>query len=848
MAGSKEKPVPKRRPYQPLTFVFGAAVLGILFDRLFDFPFLFWSSGAALSLFATWRTHIAGRPVLSTFFLLSACGLTFGLWHQERWNHFSANDLGRLARDTESPIALDAVVREMPRVYPESDHDPGRVFDSTERTLMTVRAVAVRDGKDWRPASGLVSLTITGNRGDLRWGDSIRIYGALAKPRSPRNPGDYDYAGMLRSKRILCIVRASSPRAVVRTAEGAPGPARLIEGMRRSALARLERTLDEKTAPLAAAMLLGIREGVDEETTQMLFRTGTLHILAISGLHIGLLAATLAFFMERAGVPRRTIALLLVPTVLFYLLLTDVRPPAMRATALVLVASVGMFSYRRTYAANTLCATALVVLAVNPTELFQFGAQLSFLATGAFLWIPSARSLKRFFFSTDPKRDESEPTDLEKLEVSYWRSVLWIKAFFKTGFELFVVGTTIWIVTLPLILERFHLFAPIALVVNPLLWIPLSAALIGGFATMLLGSVPLLGTVVGHLTGELFQALFSMIAFFQSWGGHAWIPGPPSWWNLVFYSVFTAFTFLALPRPPVRLVTCFLFLWIGIGLAAGWVRDMDRRINDLLTIDVFSVGHGSCVLIVTPEKKTVVYDAGCISSPRIGAEILSRGLWRYGKRRIDLLVISHPDSDHYNAAPHLLDRFTVGTVLVSPYMSLKEEEPGLRYLYKKLGEKKVPIVQVGDGDDLARFGFPNAQLFHPPKSGFTEAGNSNASSLVLRLEHHGVGILFPGDLDGRATPPFLLRKPVTTKIVMLPHHGGHSGQTETLLRWARPECLLVSAGRFTYDKKTMDAYRRRGFEVRNTYEEGLIEINLDRHPRRVINRNRDVSTFPDQVK
>jgi competence protein ComEC len=293
----------------------------------------------------------------------------------------------------------------------------------------------------------------------------------------------------------------------------------------------------------------------------------------------------------------------------------------------------------------------------------------------------------------------------------------------------------------------------------------------------------------------------------------------------VFYAVFAFFTFVPVQQPRGRVLLTALVVWILIGIIAGYYRDFDRWRNDRLTLTVLSVGHGNSVLITTPEKRTIICDAGNLNSPHYVADSMSRSLWRQGKTHIDAVLISHPDNDHFNGVALLAERFSIGTVLISPYFG---EEPLWLQLKETLDAKKIPIRIIGEGDDLAEYGLPASEILHPPKLDFEEQNNSNAASLVLRLEHRGVGILLPGDLDGWEPSPFLLRKPMLTEIVMVPHHGGRSTQTEPLLDWTTPKTLIFSTGKLTYKPETLDYYRQRGYEVRSTFLEGAIEINIGR--------------------
>lgn len=822
---------PRRVLYQPLSLLFGAAVAGITADRFLDPSFLFWGVAFCVSIigvFVFGRLKHGTVDVFATILLLFATVSLFGLWHHDRWNHFAENDLGRFADQNPKPVALEARVVEMPRIQSLASAYPVRGDKSQDRTLLTVRAEKLRDHAAWVDVSGRVALIIPGNRDDLRIGDSVRIFGSLSRPVSARNPGDYDAAERLRSRRILSIVSAASPDSVEILKQGKPNLSRLLEFFRRQARSNLERTMADKTLPYAKAMLLGMREDVDEETTQSLMETGTMHILAISGLHIGLLVASIGLALRCFGVSRRTSALLLVAVALAYLFLTDVRPPAVRATVLICVVSVAIYTGRRSYGVNTLCACALIVLAINPTELFQFGAQLSFIATGAFFWIPAPESFRALLSRMSNRTDhEMDATTIERLGHRRWMFVVIFKKCARTAVTLLLVSLIIWLVSLPLLLERIHLFTPVALLVNPLLWLPLSAALLSGFAAMLLGWVPLLGDLLGWCADLSFRMLFDMIEYFRRLGGHYWVPGPPAWWNLGFYSVFAATTFLPFRRPSRKFLALLLVCWICVGLFVAVFSLIERRWSDRLTLSVFSVGHGTCVLITTPKNKTIVYDVGCLASPRRAADVMSRGLWRRGKTKIDVVVLSHADFDHYSGLAILAERFHIGAVLVSPYMFVKNE-PSLLQLHQTLKEKNIPIIEVGESDSLEKYGLPDSMIFHPPKRDFDESDSSNATSIVLRFEHRGIGVLLPGDLEGRRTPAFLERKGIPTRIVMLPHHGGRSKWMPELLQWSSPELLLISAGRFTHRYETLADLRCQGYRVLSTYEQGYVELSIDK--------------------
>jgi competence protein ComEC len=440
------------------------------------------------------------------------------------------------------------------------------------------------------------------------------------------------------------------------------------------------------------------------------------------------------------------------------------------------------------------------------------------------LWLPKFVNLVSLFSRRTPTDDDLQTlSDIERVETTSWQWLRWIGKTFRSTVEVFLISLTIWLCSMPLLLQNINLFTPVAILVNPLLWIPLTAAMVCGFLTAILGQIPLLGNILGLVADGSFWLLLEMIAWFQRLGGHYWVPGPPGWWNLGFYAVFAFFTFLPVQRPRWWILLTALIVWILIGIGAGYYRDYDRLRNDRLTLTVLSVGHGNSVLITTPDKRAIICDAGNLNTPRYVADSMSRSLWRLGKTHIDAMLISHPDNDHFNGIPLLMERFSIGAVLVSPYFG---NEPLWLLLKEKLEQRNIPIRIIGEGDGLAQFGLPDSVILHPPKVDFEEQQNSNATSLVLRLEHRGVGMIFPGDLDGLEPSPFLLREPMPTEIVMVPHHGGRSRQTDRLIAWTTPQTLIFSTGKLTHKPEMLKELQEKGYEVRSTLLEGAVEIDI----------------------
>ena len=798
---------------------------GIILDRLIGFSCEFWCFLIFVSLVG-WFLFRRNTEFGSLFIF---CGIlcAFATWHHLFWNRFTENDIGHYAASDSYPVCIRGNVVESAYKIPAPPPDPGQPIASEDMIGFVIHATQIRNGDDWDKISGRAVVYVAGTEFMPRYADSLQIFASLSEPQAAKNPGDIDRSLQLRCRRIRAIVRAESADACSVLKSGSFfSPGRILENIRRSAQANLHRYMTESDSPIASAMLLGFREDVGSETEKALLETGTMHILSISGMHVALIAGAFYMIFRFFAISGKRAAALIILVILFYFSITDMRPPALRATILICIACCSVFFNRRIFAINTLAATALVVLVCNPTDLFQFGPQLSFLATSVFLWVPS---LDGWFKSwEDVEHDE---TKIHSYIRHTWNFTLF--QFIKPITQMFVISLAISMVSLPLIVDRIHLITPVAILVNPLLWIPLTAAMICGFFTMICGwFCPPLAACFGWFGSLSFAALMDMIDFFHALpGGHFWSPGPTAWWSIVFYVVLICFTLFPLTRPKTKYILSGFAIWCSIGYFSGYVRIWERSYTNRTDINVLSIGHGTSTLVLTPDSKAVICDAGCFSRPIISANAIANGLWKAGKTRIDAIILSHPDTDHYNAVPTLAERFTIGAVYVSPYM-FEKEGAAVENLKRVLNENKIPIHILVKGNSPKISSRVSFTVLHPSEpTDLTQTYHTNSTSLVVLFEQDENRFIFPGDLETKKLSldvEFLDEEPISCFAIMVPHHGGNSNMTEPLLRWSEPESLVISGGKFTYNADLIQNFRNRGYKVYHTLEDGFVRISIDR--------------------
>jgi len=798
--------------YQPLLVVLAAACSGIVLDRYLSIPPAPVVVAALLGWACWFRFWRAGRVRSAGLVLLLVVAATAACWHHLRWNLFAAGDLGFHAPPTSVPVCLEATVRGGLRQMPAPPYDPMRLVPVGRRTRIALRAVAVRQGTRWCRASGRTVLTVDGDLLGVHVGDRLRIFAKIRRLSPAPNPGEFDYAAYARSDRCLVRLSAISPDCV-RVVRPAPPvtPARWVDRLRSRGRWLLRQHIDPERSQLAAALLLGAREEIDRRRTGVFVETGTAHLLAISGLHVGILAWAVWWLTRLMLLSRRRSLALIVAVTITYTLLTGARPPAVRATILVAILAAAPLLGRRSLPLNSLAAAGLAVLALNPADLFRTGVQLSFLAVAALMWF-----IPRWFDAYFPEQD---PLDrlIDQSRGWWWRAT---RGAARAAIQIGVAGAVVWLVTFPLIMATFHLFSPIGLVLNLVLWLPIGTVLLSGFALLALGTIaPPVAPLLGWCCDRTLWFLEACIgAAHRVPGGHFWVVGPPRWWLLGGYGAIALLAAVPALRPGRRGCLLLATAWI----AAGWMAGRPQPPHGRLRCTILSVGHGESVLLQLPTGKNLLYDAGRLSSPDWGASSIASSLWAHRITHLDALFLSHADADHYNAVPELLRRFSVGTVYVPPGM-FDRRNSSLEYLRNSIRRHGIPIEQLAAGDRLDA-GECRIDVLHPPREGIS--GGDNTRSLVVSVAYGGRRILLPGDLESEGLDRLLKLPPRRCDVLLAPHHGSWRSDPPGLATWCRPRWVVVSGRRDPRGQPMAEAYRASGAEVLYTEDRGAVEVLL----------------------
>ena len=690
---------------------------------------------------------------------------------------------------TKNPNAVDTV-------------DPLQTSEGqTWMSTSVVRVEQIRERQVWEKVSFLAPFSVMG-RSDLLPGDRVEIYGRWKLPGVASNPGQRDPTEFFTSNGYDFQLRIESGEQIKPWLSAYKIRLdRWLSKIRNVAIDSMEANVPLGMSSLACALILGQRDMASWQLQEELLATGTIHMLAISGLHIEMIASALLFFgaLARANYKRLLLAVCLI--VWAYTLLCGANPPVLRAAIMLSLAYMAKVLGWQFSSLNNLATTALILLMYRPGILFEVGPQLSFIAVAVLILSSENLSKRQTALMSLIKAREGQGMR------TYRAVVAWVYSALRTSFW-------VWIITLPIVWNGFHVVSPVSIALNLLLWFPTMIALVSGLAMIVAGWIPVIGSVLGILCGvplwlvDQFVDLGESVPF-----GHFWGPSPPVAWLYGFYAIaLLLMVYSGRRRAFSRNRLLFaLLIWLGIGIAFNPTYKMLHRFvsrEKSLVITFIDVGHGTNAWIQTPEGELWVYDAGRLGDHERSYRRIADALWYEKHATIDRLILSHADSDHYNGIPGLLKRFAIKNFSTTPQVLGHESEA--------LGRITASMESLGIGTDVWTTGNSiedsdwSVRILHP--TGDLQRVSDNACSLCMLFEFAGRRILLPGDLEPPGLQKVIDMPSVPIDLIMAPHHGSLNAKASALVDWCDPKVIMISCSDRTNTKKVLQYF---GGEKRN---------------------------------
>lgn len=766
----------------PLAPVAVLLACGIVLGRYVAAPLGFWASAGAFALVGGWLSLRHRHLRLLTSGLLAGAiamaGASLGClaWHRTADDNLAAF----LPADATALITLTGRV--------ESDVRLGAfgAFGGMQ-TAFTLRAESVSTRQGPVPCTGRCAVTVDGPAWEVRPGDRVRIVGRLYRPYPATNPGQFDSLQYARLEGMPVRCRAPAPEAVERL--DAPTTSTGIAARLRGTALRSLRTEGEpEHRALLHALLLGRRDRSLAPTQRALIRAGAAHYLSISGMHLGILLGFAYAMLRLARVSPRTSAAVVLVMLAAYLLTAEPRTPLLRAALMAGAMCAAVLTGRSANLGNLLAGAAIVLLVVDPTELFRPAFQLSFGIVAGMLVL--TRPTQRLLFGRWLRRRGLmvfRPNERG-------RRWLWYGGL-NAGTGLLAGSLAAWLASAPLVAAHFGILTPLA-PLSTLALLPIVAtALVVGYAQVLLSPIApnlagLLGWPLDHLAGWISstaEALSRLCPLIELYPVPAWAAG------LAAVSLAAAANRRRLQL--TRAWTAVMLLAVLTTIVAATQRTAPAGVAELALLDV---RHGQCAVFRSPAGRTYLFDAGSMSVREPDGRILLPFLRQVRWAMPSAAFISHANSDHYNALPGLLERNPSLAVLLGKSFGGGEDADASAQALLRLLDLRAPSTRrLHRGHRLALDERTMVTVLWPPAAPNDEGLSENDRSLVLRLECDGLRVLLPGDIQ--ETPQHLLSAlapaEIKADVLLLPHHGSYTPALGPFVEAVDPALVLRSSRR-----------------------------------------------------
>ena len=747
----------------------------------------------------------------------------------------------RLLADRPQNIVLRATITVEPvRMIYQRTRGP------QERDFFFGRASALDRGEGWERAAGDVVVWLDQPPADdqLRYGDQIEFCALVRQPAPPPNPDLFDYPTYLARRGVFYEAHIHSAAVVSMLGHRASWWMEAGMWMQRRFLASAARGLETRHAGdepvivgLLRAMLVGFRPGLTNELAEPFMRTGTMHVFAVSGLHVAVIAGILVGLLRFCRMGRLGCALIALPLLLFYTIATGAPASAVRAFLMAASVIIGWSLPRPTNLLNNLAASAIVILVCDPMQMFDAGFQLSYAAVLSIaLLVPGPGFLVRTLYRhADPKPESKQEPEsatvwprlpgrlpdffvcdpyLPVKLLPRWRRA-WYTAVRTVNASL-AISVAACIGTMPLIAHYFHLFTAINFLSN-LVIVPLSTlTIITGFASFLLDlACRPLAALLNNANYFFMELMLGASRLFERVPlAFVYVKTPPLWLSALFYVALGWFLWAGVRKLAHR------FAWLGVvALCALAVGLAARNGGQTTVLTVLNVGDGGAVFVDTAVgKHDTLIDCGPAKSADF---ILKPFLRAQGCEAIGTLVLTHPDASHVGAVGAVLDSFRPRRIFDNGQSR-----------WARLASGPLPGFRASRlvaGATLPLDAITELRVLYPPAGRLPLVADDAALVMQLRCGLHRV--LLASDIGATVERALAAAgRDLRSDILIKGLHSREDSCTDDFLDVVAPQWVIISAGETALQQPAMQAMFERvaahGARLLCTGRDGGVTVRL----------------------
>ncbi len=809
----------------------GAYLVGLWFGPfLSQFPLSFLGALLSCGLLLTWleQRRILSRWGGVLFFAVFIAGIG-----QAHWAVLSRVDSSLLEFSTDQPVTFQGVIDAPVRRTPDG-------------VILLVEVESIMSNGQADPTEGRVRLSWREPNVSLVYGDHVNVRARLREPYGTRNPGGFQYGEYLKQKGIHAVATVYGPGAINVSASRSHSLGvtllRMIDEGRQSIHHAATKSLSNPALGLFLGMILGEQSYIDQGIRDAFMASGTVHILSISGSHLGLLALVVfagtrwgihrlpASWLERVSIhltATQCAVLITLPVVSFYMLLAGAEMATVRSWIMIVVACFGIWLGRERNLITALAVAALLMLLPHPEAIHDISFQLSYLSVAAIGMVWLGRKTEEL---NADKRKGADHSRLSK----------WFVSLQEKGKLAWFMTLAVSLTTLPLVAFYFHQIPWLGLVTNMVI-VPMV-----GILVIPIGFLTGLGVLVSGAENlpleQVNQWIFDLFAHTVVWLSSV----PYAEWHVASPSISLMLLFwgmlagiMLLPHRPTIRWSCVtglvaILIWWAWSPRTNWEPGV-------LRVTFLDVGQGDATVLELPDGQTVLIDGG----PRyrrldMGRAVIGPYLWNQGIHRIDHIVATHPQWDHVGGLPWVLENFHVGKYWSNGVVRSREF---FQRLQMAVDASDLDDRVIGAGSDIIGSGPCSLAVLSPlarnnpvmlVSTHEMSGAELNNRSLVIRLECGRHSVLFTADAEQQALEQLQHEtQGHSATIVKIPHHGAKSSLHHGWINQIKSQAMVMSVGshnRYGHPAaEVIDAYVEQGFPIYRTDRDGaiVIEASLD---------------------
>ncbi len=799
----------------PLIFIAAGLISGIIIQSKIDPPGSIWSILLIICVLSTLWVFIAYKSSTRyvTAYLTLVCFVSLGAIRLISFNHPEPNDIRNLTGTDRTLTSIRGMVVTRPYIN-TNQHWKFANFRPADPTCSFQLGLAeLKSAGGWIKAAGTIRVQVDEPVYDLEAGDNIQAYCWLNRFGPPSNPGQFDTAQYLSRHNIYIGASIKTRNSITLLPKSPAGIfTRLKTRIRELAAEALSGDLSNEDASrgLLQALLLGYRKNIDSDINRAFQKTGLLHFISLSGLHMGILTGMIWWLCKTIGLLKPARAVICIISVAVFLLIVPPRAPTLRAAIICWVFCASFLFRRFPNSINTLSLAAIILLLIRPTQLFEAGWQLSFATVLGIILL--TKPIETFIS--------------EKIPNSRFHSSFSSK-FISPVLKLFAVGFSAWLGGAGILLYHFHTITPLASVWTILVFPLVALILVLGFSKMVSFFIlPTLSSLLAAPATLFSNLLIRIVKAIADLNISEILIGHVSIFPVIFYYsaiVFAVWGFSYRPRTRKIFASATLIITIFFLGGVKWQRT--HREN--LTLTCLDVGQGQAILVQLPGSTNILFDAGSLLRSDVGSRVVIPYLNYIGINTIEQIIISHNDIDHINGIPEIVEQCKVSGVYANDAFFENKDSWGtaefLRNCLLEYGYEIKRLDKIPYSADFVKI-----DILWPTEQQYDRDLSDNDKSLVVSISFAGREILLCSDIEQFTQKELLRRYPeLKVDIVIVPHHGSINTLDKSFLENLDADILICSCNRRQYEsaKKTLTSFRADSFY---TYNNGAVTVQINK--------------------